>query len=131
MIFVPWDSKGQAMMYAHGLFNPVQDFWNSMTGFKQNYNTQLSTKKQIDYNEYLNAGNQRAIDDWNNTIGKKGHGRTIRYPELSYAGAVARANTGSYRAMYDASNSSANYYGNLPYRGLGLYGVGSRVSRWL
>lgn len=114
--------------------NPLAYVFGSLFGYNQYKATEASTKKQIDYNEYLKKGNIRAQQDWNKNVGSKGVAGshpTIKYPELSYAGRIAQANTGSARAMYDAYTASANYYGNLPYRAGGLFGISSRISRWI
>lgn len=103
--------------------------WDIFSGRRTASNTQKSVQAQISYNDYIKAGNQRAYDDWMRNVGK--YGRTIRYPELSYPGRIYQADTASARAMYDADTAYANYSGNLPFRIAGLYGIGSRVSRWL
>lgn len=117
---------------ARSLWNPnsqVGKFARSVIGYEQYQNTQKSTQAQIDYNEYIKAGNQRAYNDWMRNVGSKG--RTIRYPELSYPGRIYQADTASARAMYDADTAAANYYGNIPFRLAGLYGIGSRITRWI
>lgn len=113
-----WNNKGSLGRFAR-----------SITGRNQYENTKKSVATQIAYNDYIKAGNQRAYDDWMRNVGK--YGRTIRYPELSYPGRIYQADTASARAMYDADTAYANYSGNLPFRIAGLYGIGSRVSRWL
>lgn len=107
----------------------IMQMLGSPFGYTQMRNTQDSVKAQIGYNDYLARGNARALADWQRNVGSQ-H-RTIQYPELSYAGAIHRAYTGSARAMYDSANAGANFVGNLAYRGAGLYGIGSRISRWL
>lgn len=109
--------------------NPIAYVFGSMFGYNQYKSTEASTKAQISYNDYIKRGNARALEDWNKNLGK--YGLTIKYPELSYAGRMYQADTGSYRAGLDSYTASANYYGNIPYRAAGLYGVGSRLSRWL
>lgn len=114
--------------------NPLAYIFGSMFGYNQYKSAEASNTAQIKYNDYLRRGNERALQDWNKNVGSKGlpgSHPTIKYPELSYAGAMYKANTGSTRSMYDTYTASANYYGNLPYRGAGLFGIGSRVSRWL
>lgn len=107
--------------------NAVWDWLDRATGKKQMEYIQQSNQAQIDYNTYLANGNARAYADW-----KKGFpGKEIRYPELSYPGAIYRANTGSARSMLDSDIASANYTGNLAFRLAGLYGIGSRVARWM
>ena len=96
-------------------------------GRTQMENTQKSLQAQIDYDEYLKAGNRRALEDWHRNL----PGRTIKYPEFSYAGQIRRADTSIARAHFDYNTAGANYYGNLPYRAAGLYGIGSRFSRTL
>lgn len=98
-----------------------------ITGYTQMRNTQKSLSAQMNYDQYLAEGNKRALADWSRNV----PGRTIKYPEFSYAGQIMRANTSLARAGLDYSTSSANYYGNLPYRAGGLYGIGSRMSRRL
>lgn len=113
-----WNNKGSIGRFARNL-----------TGRTQYENTKASVNAQIAYNDYIKAGNQRAYDDWMRNVGQ--YGRTIRYPELSYPGRIYQADTASARAMYDADTAAANYSGNLPFRLAGLYGIGSRVTRWL
>lgn len=134
MVMIPYSEPFKVLADYVSMKNPLVKFWYDMTGYSQARNTELSTKKQISYNDYIKGGNARALADWNRHVGSKGlpgYHPTIRYPELSYAGAIYRADTGSYRAGLDADTAYSNYYGNLPYRSAGLYGVASRVSRWL
>lgn len=115
---------------AHGksLYNqPFLRYGAMLSGKTQRENTQASLQAQIDYETYLKVGNQRALSDWHKNV----PGRTIKYPELSYAGQIRRADTSIARAGLDYSTADANYYGNLLYRGAGLYGIGSRVTRTL
>lgn len=112
-----------------GRKNPYVEAGYVLSGYKQMQNTQQSLSAQIDYEQYLKAGNERALADWNKNVGSQG--RTIRYPELSYAGQIRRADTSIARASLDYDTASANYWGNLPYRTAGLYGIGSRLSRSL
>lgn len=107
---------------------PLQ-FIEDLSGYSQYKNTQNSTQTQIDYNNYLKGGNARALVDWQKNVGSQG--RTIKYPELSYAGQMYRADTASTRAMFDADTAGSNFFGNLPYRAGGLYGISSRLSRSL
>lgn len=107
----------------------LKDFAEQLLGYRQMSNTQQSLSAQIDYEQYLKRGNERALADWNKNVGSQG--RTIRYPELSYAGQIRRADTSIARASLDYDTASANYWGNLPYRTAGLYGIGSRLSRSL
>lgn len=105
----------------------LKDFTEQMLGYKQMKNTQASLNAQIAYEQYLAEGNRRALADWHKNV----PGRTIKYPEFSYPGQIVRANTSIARAGLDYSTAGANYYGNLPYRGAGLYGIGSRLFRRL
>lgn len=98
-----------------------------MIGYNQMKNTQASLQKQIDYEQYIRAGNERALSDWHKNV----PGRSIKYPEFSYSGQVQRANTSIARAGFDYATADANYSGNTPYRVAGLYGIGSRVARML
>lgn len=102
-----------------------------LTGYTQYQNTKASNDKQIAYDDYMSGGNSRAYQDWMKNVGSKGQGRTIRYPELSYPGAMFGYSTGIARSVYNSDSAFANFAGNLPFRGAGLYGIGSRVSRWL
>lgn len=102
--------------------------WTMLGGYSAQ-NQQDSYKTQIDYEQYLKAGNERALNDWNKNVGSKG--RTIRYPELSYAGQIARADTSIARNEFDYANAGAGYLSNLPYRYAGLYGIASKLSRTL
>lgn len=98
-----------------------------MVGYTQMKNTQASLQKQIDYEQYLKQGNERALRDWHKNV----PGRSIRYPEHSYAGQIQRANTSIARAGFDYATADANYSGNTPYRVAGLYGIGTRLARML
>lgn len=98
-----------------------------LTGYTQMRNTQKSLSAQMNYDQYLAEGNKRALADWHKNV----PGRGIKYPEFSYPGQIYRADTSIARAGLDYSTAGANYYGNLPYRAGGLYGIGSRVSRRL
>lgn len=109
---------------------PHRRFEDALTGRTQMRNTQMALSTQMKYEQYLRQGNQRALSDWYKNVGNP-TGRHIKYPEFSYAGQIARADTSLARAGLDYSTASANYYGNLPYRGAGLYGIGSRLSRTL
>lgn len=94
-------------------------------GRTQMRNTQKSLSTQMDYEQYLRQGNERALSDWYKNV----RGRTIKYPEFSYPGQIHRADTSIARAGFDYSTASANYYGNLAYRVGGLYGISSRATR--
>lgn len=98
-----------------------------LTGRTQMRNTQKSLQTQIAYEQYLRSANERALKDWHKNVPN----REIKYPELSYAGQIRRADTSIARAYLDYSTADANYWGNLPYRAVGLYGVGSRTTRYL
>lgn len=111
-----------------GKDNPYVKVGGMFTGYTQYKNTQASIQEQIRYNDYIRDANARAQADWYKNVGGR---RTIAYPELSYAGAMYRADTASARAMYDSDNAFANFAGNFPYRTAGLYGAGVRISRWL
>lgn len=105
----------------------VWNWYDNVSGKTQLDYLKASNQAQIDYNTYLAKGNERAYADW-----KKGFpGREIKYPELSYPGAIYRASTGSARSMYDIGVADANYSGNLAFRLAGLYGIGSRLARWM
>lgn len=124
-----WSIWQSGIDILRGEYNPYVDFGSMISGRKQMQNTQQSLSAQIDYEQYLKRGNERALADWNKNVGSQG--RTIRYPELSYAGQIRRADTSIARASLDYDTASANYWGNLPYRTAGLYGIGSRLSRSL
>lgn len=115
---------------SNGYTSAVNSVWNwvdNVSGKSQRDYIEASNRAQIDYNNYLAKGNARAYADW-----KKGFpGKEIRYPELSYPGAIYRANTGSARSMYDIDIADSNYTGNLAFRLAGLYGIGSRLARWM
>lgn len=102
---------------------------SDITGYTKYQNTKAANDKQISYNDYMSGGNLRAYQDWMKNVGSQG--RTIRYPELSYPGAIAGYNTGSARAMYNSDSAFASFAGSFPYRAGGLYGVSSRLSRRL
>lgn len=101
----------------------------SLLGIRQTENAKASAQTQISYEDYLKAGNQRALDDWQKNVGK--YGKTIRYPEFSYPGQIYRSDTAIARNMLDYDTADANFYGRSLYGSVGLYGVGSRLTRWL
>lgn len=108
----------------------IKKGWNNipnLIGYNQMKNTQQSLSAQIDYDQYIKRGNERALADWKKNVPN----RTIRYPELSYEGQIRRADTSIARANFDYATADANYYGNLPYRAAGLYGIGSKLYRSL
>lgn len=109
--------------------NPLAWLFGDITGYNQMKSTQASIQAQIDYNNYMKAQNEKALSDWRLYVGSQG--RTIKYPGLSYPGQIYKFDTATSRAGYDYLNASSNYYGNLPYRTAGLYGIASRFSRWL
>lgn len=118
----------------YNLYRDVQAYvqpWSKieqmMTGRTQMRNTQKALQTQIDYEQYLRQGNERALADWHKNV----PGREIKYPEFSYAGQIRRADTSITRAGLDYNTAYANYTGNLPYRAGGLYGLGSRLFRTL
>lgn len=119
-----------AIVHGESIYNTPFLSWGKMlSGEEQMENTQESLQQQIDYEQYLKAGNERALADWNKNVGSQG--KTIKYPELSYAGQIRRADTSIARAGLDYDTAAANYYGNVLYRGAGLYGIGGRFSRFL
>lgn len=107
--------------------NPLQKFEQMITGRTQMRNTQKSLTAQMNYEQYLKQGNERALADWHKNV----PGRSIKYPEFSYPGQIRRADTSIARAGLDYDTATANYYGNLAYRVGGLYGVSSRATRHL
>lgn len=98
----------------------------SLLGFRQTSNEQASNRAQISYEEYLKGGNRRAIADYHRNVP-----RPMRYPELSYPGQVYRSDTAIARNLFDYDTAGANLYGRSLYGTAGLYGVGSRASRFL
>lgn len=109
--------------------NSLASYGRDLLGYNQWQNSKKSYETQIAYEQYIKAANQRALDNWNRTYGSKG--LTIKYPEFSFAGQIARADTAIARNMLDYASADSNYYGNLPYRTSGLYGIGSRLFRTL
>lgn len=115
---------------AHWLANYSLGYYiPRLLGYTQTKKAQDSETAQIRYNDYLKAGFQRQYDDWQKNVGK--YGRTIRYPEISYPGQMYRTDTATARAMYDYDIAGSNFYGRSLYSSAGLYGIGSRVTRWL
>lgn len=100
---------------------------SSLVGYDQAKATIESNKAQIAYDEYLRAGNERAYNDWKKNV----PGREIKYPEFSYPGAIYRANTGIARSGYSNDSAYSNNYRSFVYGTAGLYGIGSRASRYL
>lgn len=99
------------------------------TGKTQYENSTASYTAQIDYNNYLRAGYERQLADWNHYVGSKG--LSIRYPELSYAGKIRQVDTANTRAGFDISTASANYTRNVYGIAGSLYNPGGYVSRYL
>lgn len=128
-------------MVSANVYNWAKGVWNdkidmsskgmqllgSVLGYTQYWNTKQSNQAQISYDEYLGKANRQALEMWQKNV----PGRQIAVPGLSYPGAIYRADTGVARSMYNTDSAMANLYGNAPYRTAGLYGIGSRVSRWI
>lgn len=98
-----------------------------LLGNSQRQYQKASNQAQIDYNNYLKQAYERQLADWHKNVPN----REIAYPELAYAGSIYRADTGIARSTLSNYSADANYYGNLPSRGSGLYSVGSRLTRFL
>lgn len=107
--------------------NPLVDFLKDISGYNQYETTAKSNQAQIAYDEYLKKQNEMALEMWHKNV----PGRSIAVPGLSYPGAIYRADTGIARSMYNSDLALSNFAGSAPYRTLGLYGIGSRVSRWI
>lgn len=122
-----YDRLVSARSYRQSFYNAINDYGGKLLGHDQMKNTQQSLSAQIDYDQYIKRGNERALADWKKNVPN----RSIKYPELSYEGQIRRADTSITRANLDYATADANYYGNLPYRAVGLYGIGSRVFRTL
>lgn len=103
------------------IWSYVRPWAESALGYTQYKNQQASSKATIDYEQYLKAGNERALRDWHKNV----KGRTIKYPEFSYPGAIYRSDTSIATAGFSYDNAYANYSGNLGRRAYGLYGLGS------
>lgn len=116
-------------MFVYSRDNPYswRNLIKDVLGYNQYRNTQASLEAQMNYEQYLKAGNERALADWHRNL----PGREIRYPEFSYSGQIYRANTSLARAGFDYDTARSNFVGNLPYRATGLYGISSRLSRTL
>lgn len=118
-------------VFSYGFNRNYRDAYRNaasfFTGERTYKNTVDSANTQIGYEEYLRRGNERALADWHKNV----PGRTIKYPEFSYAGQIARSDTAISRLGYESDSAYANFYGNLPYRTAGLYGIGGRVARSL
>lgn len=100
---------------------------SGLVGYDQAKATIESNKAQIAYDEYLRRGNERAYNDWKKNV----PGREIKYPELSYPGAMYRADTGIARSGYSNDSAYSNNYRNFVYGTAGLYGITSRAARTL
>lgn len=78
-----------------------------------------SQSRQRDLYRYQRSGYERQLNDWNKNVGSQG--RNIRYPELSYQGAINRLST-------DIDTSYASSVGSVG----GSIGHGtSRITRYL
>lgn len=112
-------------------YNP-KVLWTSVkayTGKTQYENSAASYTAQIGYNDYLRAGYERQLADWNYYVGSKG--RSIRYPELSYAGKMRQVDTANTRANLDIATAGANYTRNLYGIAGSLYNPSGYISRYL
>lgn len=115
--------------YKKQFYNAINSWGADMLGWTQRNRQQESNTVQIGYEQYLKNANQRALDGWNRTYGRKG--LTIKYPEFSYEGQIRRADTAITRNLIDYANADTNYWSNLPYRAVGLYNVPGGFSRYL
>lgn len=107
--------------------NYVKPWAMSVLGYNQFKNTEQSVNNQIGYEQYLRAGNERALVDWNRNVGRKG--RSIRYPEFSYPGQIRRIDTSIANLDLSYDTAYSNYTGNLLNKSMGLYGVPGRLYR--
>lgn len=107
--------------------NPLAYVFGSIFGYNQQKAMQASARSQQDYEAYLKKANLKAYEQWKKNV----PGRSIANPEFSYPGQAYRSSTAYTRAGYDYVNAGYNYYGNLPYRGAGLFGITSKFSRYL
>lgn len=107
--------------------NYVKPWAMNVLGYNQKELTQDSINEQIGYEQYLRAGYERQLADWNKNVGSKG--RTIRYPELAFAGKIRGIDTAVTRLGLDYDIASANYSGNLVNKSMGLYSVPGRLYR--
>lgn len=111
-------------------YNKYQiDASDYLSGWASYRSKVASQNTQISYDEYMRRGNERALEDWNRLYGSKG--LTIRYPELSYPGAITGYNAGISRAYISNDIAGSDMVGSLPYRGAGLYGIAGRAFRTL
>lgn len=106
--------------------NPLAWLFGDYTGYNQKKYIEESNKKQIAYDNYLRFANVQAYTQYLKNVG-----RSLANPGLSYPGAIYRADTGIARSSYDVGLAGSNYRGSLPYRMGGLYGISSRLSRWI
>lgn len=116
------------MFSGPGYWKNVEAIWNgfgSLLGITQGHNQQESIATQMDYEQYLRNANERALADWHRNVPN----RTIKYPEFSYEGQIRRADTALTRLGLDYDTTYANMTSGAFYKGAGLYGVGSRLTR--
>lgn len=122
-------NAGRSAAKLLGYSDPYLDAADLFNGWRKYHDTVKSNQVQINYNEYMKAGNQRALNDWQKLYGSKG--LSIKYPEFSYAGSIAGYDAGISRSYIANDIAGSNLVGGLPYKGAGLYGVAGRAVRRL
>lgn len=109
-----------------GYSDAYLDAADLFNGWRAYRDKKASNQLQIDYNTMMANANQRAYNDWIKNVK-----RSMRYPELSYLGAVASYSSGTGRAYLSNDIAGSELVGSLPYRGAGLYGIPGRALRRL
>lgn len=85
---------------------------------------------QRDLYNYQGEGYQRALDDWNKNVGSQG--RTIKYPEQSFEGALKARDVGIAQSYSSSIATGANQVNQAAYYSQGLYSANlGKSSRWL
>lgn len=116
-------------LYDHnyGITRNLYDLTDILSGYRAYKDTIAKNQVQIDYDQYMKNAYEQKLSDWH----KGFPNRTIKYPALSMAGSIAGYNAGISGANYSNDIVASNYAGSALYRGMGLYNVASRVSRFM
>lgn len=132
--------RSLADLYNRGLFGDYlyknsnlmkgwYDLADNISGYNAVKAKEAEYRNSIDYYQYLKSGYDRQLRDWKKNVGSQG--RTIRYPELSYAGSSYGASKNISNNYLGIDATYANYTASAPYRAGGLYTLFSRTSRYL
>lgn len=113
----------------YGITRGLYGLADSISGYDAVKSKEAEYQNSIDYYQYLKQGYDRQLEDWQKNVGSKG--RSIRYPELSYAGYSYGASKNISNNYLGIDATYANYTASAPYRAGGLYTLFARASRYL